>query len=150
MDDAFWLGGGPRRVEEIEHVLAGERLGRALRLLAVHDIVPPNVATLGPRHILLDAADDQNFLDALRLRDRIVGVLLEWDHAALAIATVRGDEDFGLGVVNTTGERLGGEPAEDDRERSPDPRAREHRGGEVRDHGHGDRGAVAPRYVQRP
>src|SRR5207249_3262842 len=98
--DALWLRGRPRRVEEIEHVLALERFGRALRLLAVDDLVPPDVASLAPRHLLLRAADDQDFLDALRLSDRVVGVLLEWDDAALAIAAVRRDEDLRLRVID--------------------------------------------------
>ncbi len=51
----------------------------------------------------------------------------------------------GLRVVDAVAERLGGEAAEDDRMRRPDPGAGEHRDRQLRDHRHVDRDAVARR-----
>ncbi len=123
-------------------MLALERLRRALRLLLVDQVVPPDIPTDRPRHVLLGAADDEDLLDRLRLRDGVVGVLLESDRAPLAIAAVGGDEDLRLGVVDASGERFGREAAEDDRERRADASAREHRGGQLGDHRHIDRDPV--------
>src|SRR6266513_2127651 len=130
-------------VEQVKHVFALARFGRTLGLLAVDDLVPPDITTLGPGHFLLRATDDEHLLDGLCLRDRVVGVLLQRDCGALAIATVGRDQDLGLGVDDATGERFRRESTEHDRERRADPGAGEHRGRELRDHRHVDRDAVA-------
>lgn len=44
--------------------------------LAVDDVVPPDVAALGPRHVLAGAPHDENLLDA-GAGDRLVGGGLE-------------------------------------------------------------------------
>src|SRR5207249_4324196 len=49
---------------------------------------------------------------------------------------------FGLAVVDASRESLRRESAEDDGEGSANPRAREHRRGELRDHRHVDRDPV--------
>src|SRR5207245_7284543 len=61
---------------------------------------------------------------------------------ALAVAAVGRDEHLRLGVVDTPGERLWAEAPEHHGERRADPRAREHGGGQLRDHRHVDRHAV--------
>ena len=68
---------------------------------------------------------------------------LSADGRAPAVATVGGDDDRCLGVVDAGAEGLGREPAEDDRVRCPDPRAGEHRDGGLGDHRQVDRDAVA-------
>src|SRR6266851_4070112 len=107
------------------------------------EVVPPDVAIGIPRDIRLRALHDEDLLDALRLRDRVVGVPLEGNDVALAVAAIRGDEDLRLGVVDATGEGLRREASEHDRERRPDPRAGQHGHRKLRDHRHIDRDAVA-------
>ena len=146
--DALRLRRRPGRVEQVEHVLALERFGRALGLLAIDDVVPPDVASFGPGHVLLGAADDKDRLDALRLGNRVVSVLLEGDGAALAVAAVGRDQDLRFGIIDATRERFGGEATEDDRERRSDARAREHRRGKLGDHRHVDRDPVALAHTE--
>ena len=59
--------------------------------------------------------------------ERLVGIPLEWDRLSAAPALVLGDQDLALHVVQAVGERLGGEPSEDDRVRRAETGAREHR-----------------------
>ncbi len=124
-------------------MLRVDGLRGAVRLLLRNEVVPPHVTALGPGHLLLGAADDQDLLHGRRLGDRIVRVLLERDDVALPVAAVGGDDDLRLGVGDAAGERLGREAAEHDGERRADPRAGEHRDRELRDHRHIDGDPVA-------
>jgi hypothetical protein len=54
-----------------------------------------------------------------------------------------GDDNFGLGVVNSGGKLVRGEPAEDDGMHSAQTRAGEHRDRGFLNHGHVDDDAVA-------
>ena len=87
-------------------MLALERFRRALGLLLVDEVVPPNVAADRPRHVLLRTSHDEDLLDRLRLRDGIVRVLLQRDGAPLPVAAVGGDEHLRLRIVDAAGQRL--------------------------------------------
>ena len=58
VQDALRLGGRARGVEQVEHVLRVDRDGRAVLGLAVDDVVPPVVATLGHGHGVAGPAHD--------------------------------------------------------------------------------------------
>src|SRR3989304_5098818 len=62
MYDALRLGRGARRVEQVEHVLRLDRRGRAERRLALHDLVPPVVATLEHVDRIAQPAHDEEAL----------------------------------------------------------------------------------------
>ena len=83
------------------------------------------------------------------LAERVVGVALELDGVAAAPAAVGGDEHPGARVLDPVAQRVGGEAAEDDRVRGSDAGAGEHRDGELGDHRHVDRHAVAPLDAER-
>ena len=68
---------------------------------------------------------------------------LRSDRLAAPPATVGGDEQLGLRVVDPARQCLRAEAAEDDRMRGADPGAGEHRDRELRDHGHVDGDPVA-------
>ena len=70
--DALGLAGGARGVQQVEQVLAVHRLGGPLGRRGLHDVVPPQVAALGPVDVLAGAAHDDDVLDrgALRRRPR--------------------------------------------------------------------------------
>ena len=143
VQDALWLCRRPRRVQEIQHVLGvdGDRL--ALIGLPVDDVVPPVVAVRNHVDAMPGRLDDDGRLDRGRARERFVGVMLESDLLAAPVPAIGGDQDLGLAVVDPTRQRLGREPAEDDRVRRPDPGAGEHRDRQLRDHRHVDGDAVA-------
>ena len=92
------------------------------------ELVPPDVAVVLPGHRVAGAP-------VARRRARrsgaaataMVGVRLQRHLAALAPALVLGDQDRRPGVAQALGERLGGEPAEDDDVGRADPGAGEHR-----------------------
>jgi hypothetical protein len=140
------LAGRARRVQDVEGVLGVDRLGLDdLVLRLVHRLVPPDVAARPHRDPLQihDAVDDQHVLDRRAPFERLVGVVLEWHDAAAAPAAVGGDDHLRLAVEDPVAQRLGAEPAEDDRVRRSDPGAGEHRDRQLRDHPEVDRDAVA-------
>ncbi len=147
--DALGLAGRPRRVEDEQRGLGGERARLVLGGCLRHDVVPPDVAALGPLHVVASAAHDQHVLDGL-LRARPVAVgeghvdgRLERGDLALAVAAVGRDDQLRAGVVDARSQAVGGEPAEDHRVDRAQPRDREHRGDRLRDHRHVDRHPVA-------
>ena len=74
---------------------------------------------------------------------RLVDVDLESAGLAAPVAAVGGDDQLRLGVVDAVGERLGGEPAEDDGVRRADAGAGEHRDRQLGNHRHVDGDPVA-------
>ncbi len=66
--DALRLRGRAARVEQVEHVLGAHRLGLALGGGARHGVVPPDVAALGPRHLVLGPPHDQHVVDRRAVR----------------------------------------------------------------------------------
>ena len=128
-------------------MLGVERDGRALLGLAVHDVVPPDVAAVLHGRPALDRIaqppDDEHVLDGRGRQQRLVDGRLEGRRLAPPPAAVRGDDQLRLRVVDAIRERLGAEAAEDDRVRCSEARAGQHRDRQLRDHRHVDRDAIA-------
>jgi hypothetical protein len=141
--DALGLAGGARGVEQVEQVLAVHRLARAVGLLAVHGLVPPQVAALIHLDVVLAALDDQHVLDRGGVGQRLVRVGLERRDLAAPVAAVGGDQHLRLGVVDAVAQRRGGEATEHHRVRGADPCAGEHDRRQLGDHRQVDRHAVA-------
>ena len=131
--DALWLAGGPRCVEDVQHVLRVHRLRLAVERRVLHETVPPVVATLPhfrERFVSRSAGatlHHHHVLDRRSRLQRFVGIALQGNYLAAAIAGVRGDEHLHLGIVDPVAQRFGGEPAEHDRVDGADARAGEHR-----------------------
>ena len=99
----------------------------------------PAVAPLLHRDVVAGALDDQAGADPGGGGHGLVGRSLERDGRAAPPGLVLGDQHLAAHVVRAIGERVGGEAAEDDRVRSAEPRAGEHRDRELGDHAHVDR-----------
>ena len=122
--------------------------GRAVVGLAVDDVVPPDVAArrssrCRPRGRRRGAGRRG------RARSSGVGARASSTAGLSAAGLPRRQPpsavmtSFASASLMRSGERLGGEPAEDDRVRGADPGAGEHRDRQLRDHRHVDRDAVA-------
>ena len=109
---------------------------------AVGQVVPPVVAVGGHRDLPAGAADDHDVLDGGAVGQGLVDVRLERDLLPPPPAAVGGDDEFGPGVVVAVGDRLGAEPAEDDRVHRPQPRAGQHGDRQFGHHRHVQRDAV--------
>ena len=112
----------------------------------LHQLVIPVVAPVlhrAPASARRPALHDDDVLDRRRVRERLVGHLLERHDLAAAIAAVGGDEQRGLRVVDAIAQRLGAEAAEDDAVDRADARAREHRDRELGNQRHVERDAIA-------
>lgn len=107
------------------------------------DLVPPDVAALGPRGVLAGAADDEDVLDVLETRDGVVDGGLERGRLAAAVAAVGRDDDLGVRVLDTGGDGVGREAAEDHGVRCADAGAGQHRDGGLGDHRQVDGDPVA-------
>ena len=90
------------------------------------------------RHVRVRALPDDDGAHAGARLESLVRIPLERDRLSTAPALVLGDQDLALHVVQTVGERLGGEPPEDDRVRSTEAGAREHRDRQADPHAHVD------------
>ncbi len=144
VEDALGLPGRARGVEDEERVLGVERLGRVLVGGGVDDVVPPQVAALGPLHVLAGAPDHDDVLHAVRAAVQgPVDRRLERGRAAAAVAAVGGDDELRLGVVDPAPQRVGAEPAEDDAVRGAEPGAGEHGDDGLGDHRQVHRDPVA-------
>jgi len=88
-------------------------------------------------------AHHDDLLDARRGCDGLVGLGLEREHLAAAIATIGGDEHLRLRIVDAVGQRLGREAAEHHAVRSTDACTGEHRDCGLGDHRQVDVDAIA-------
>ena len=94
----------------------------------------PVVATRDHLDFIPTAPDHDDVLDGRCAGNGFVGRCFEWKHLAAPIATVGGDEDLCLGIVDAVRQRLGAESAEHDAVRRPDARTCQHRNRGFRDH----------------
>jgi hypothetical protein len=123
-------------------VLAVVRLGLVGVGLAVDDVVPPDVAALVPVDLGLGAAHDEDLLHRVGVLKRLVDGGLEGGGLAAPELPVGGHDDLALGVVDAGVQRLGREPAEDDRVRGAESGAGQHGEDGLGDHRHVDRHRV--------
>ena len=109
------------------------------------EFVPPEVAARlhGDFGGVADAAHDDDFFDGRGAAQGFVHRGLERHDGAAAKGAVAGDDHFGFGVVDAFAQGFGGEAAEDDAMRRADLGAGEHGDGQLGDHAHVNRDAVA-------
>jgi hypothetical protein len=81
-------------------VLGVEGLRAVLVGPVVHQVVPPQVAALGPGHFGAGAPDDEDVLDARGMPGGLVGERLHRLRPAAAVLAVGGDQEAGLGVLD--------------------------------------------------
>ncbi|CAM5488821.1 hypothetical protein SBADM41S_08527 [Streptomyces badius] len=67
--------------------------------LAGGDLVPPDVAALGPGGVLAGTTDDEDVLDGVEPGDGVVDGGLQRGGLAAAVAAVGGDDDLGVRVL---------------------------------------------------
>ena len=142
------LPGRAGGVEDEERMLAVERLGGADARRVDLQLVPPVVAARRPVDLQAGPAIDDDVLERRADGRGAVGILLERDDLAAAIAAVGGDQHLRLAVLDPPGEGLGAEAAEDHRVRRADPGTGQHRDDQLGDHRHVDRDDVALLHPQ--
>ena len=104
--DALGLTGGARGVQQEQRVLGVERLRRVLGRRRVDDVVPPQVAALGPRRRRSRCgAPPARARRARRSADGLVDRLLQRHRLAAAELPVGGDHQLGLGVLDAGAQR---------------------------------------------
>ena len=139
--DPLRLRGRSARVEQVEEILGVHRLARTrrrIRRLTVHELVPCDVAAGRHRHVSACPLPDDDRTHAGARLERLVRVSLQRHDRPAPEALVLREEHLAAHVVQSVGQRLGREPAEDHRVRRAEPRAREHRDRETRPHPHVD------------
>ena len=99
-----------------------------------HLVVVPDVATLGHRHVAVDALDDDDLLDRRLAGDGDVGVGLGGRRLGAAVALVGAHEQLGAAVVDAGLEGLGAEAAEHHHVDGADARAGQHDDRQLGDH----------------
>src|SRR5215208_6200379 len=90
VNDALGFAGRAGGVEDVEDVLGVGLLGRTLLVGVGHQVVPPVVSTLGKVNVVAATPDDDHALDAGRVLEGLVGVLLEGCLLSSSRSGVRG------------------------------------------------------------
>ena len=148
VEDALRLRRRPAGVHDVERVLGVERLGSVRLGLARHQVVPPHVARLVPRHVLPGPADHQHALDVGTLLDRLVDRGLEGARRAAAVPAVGRDDEVGVAVEDPAPQCIGREAAEDHRVGCPQAGAGQHGDHRLGDHRHVDGHLVTRLHAQ--
>ena len=145
--DPLWLRRGAARVEQVEQLFGGHRIGWALRGLAWNELVPPVVAAglhrRGARGAWLTTLIDEHAGNGSRVLERLVSDRLQLEEVPLAIPTVGGDQHLRRGIVDAVGECIRRKAAEHHAVRSAEAGAGEHGDRHLRDHRHINGHAVA-------
>ena len=103
-----------RCIENKKRCFAVEWLSRQIAALPIHGIMPPDVSTLGHRHVVLpDPLQHQALFDGRLLQQRFIHCLLEWQHLATPMQTVRSDDHFGASIIVSIGNGLRAESSKD-------------------------------------
>ena len=95
------------------------------------------------------ALHDDHVADRRGTVERLVGHLLERHDLPAPVAAVGGDERDALRVVDAIAQRFRAEAAEHDAVDRANPRARQHRDGELWNQRHVERDAIAARHAER-
>ena len=86
-------------------MLGIEALSYVFPICQVELFFPPKIASLFPGHLGVGAVNDQNILDgwALIVSQCFINGWLQQAGLALAVTTVCGDNQLGLGILDTRG-----------------------------------------------
>ncbi len=129
-------------------MLGVEGLGLVVLGLAGHDVVPPDVTGVVPRHLLARALYDKNLAHTGTLGQRVVNRCFEGTRRAPSVAAVRCDHVVGVTVEYAAPQGVGGEAAEDDGVRGAEAGAGQHGDHCLGDHRHVDRDLVAGAHAE--
>ncbi len=116
--------------------------------LALHEVVPPDVAAVDPGHLLTGPAHDQHLPDVRAPLHRLVDRGLERAGRAPAVPAVGGDDEVRVAVEDASAQGVGREAAEDDRMRCTEAGAGQHGDHRLGDHRHVDGDLVARPHAQ--
>lgn len=141
--ETLWLTSGSRGVEEEQRILRVHWLWGNVGGPLLDLLVPPPISTGGPWDVGSGALVDQAAGDAWALLECIVHNLLGGNNLSSTLALVAGDDNLGLGVVDTVAERIGRETGENDRVYGTDTCAGKECDECLRNHGEVDRNSVA-------
>ena len=141
---ALGLAGRAGGVDDKQRILCVVQLVGVGVGLVVHQVVVPDVATLGPGNLSVrygvggaGAVHHDDMLDVVLTRACLVGVDLHGNNLAAAVLAVGGDEHLRTGVFHTELQCLGGETAEHEGVDRANTRA-----GQGEDNGFGNDGQV--------
>ena len=115
VQDALRLARRAGGVQDEQRVLGLERLGLVLGRGVREGVVPPDVAVVGPRDVVVAPLHDEDVLDRRGPVDRGIDGVFEREDLALAPAAVGRDDELRLGVVDARPQGVGAESTEDDR-----------------------------------
>ena len=143
VDDPLRAPGRARGVEDVQRVFCAQDRRLTFVRLALDQVVPPDIPTLGHVDSVVGPLQDDDVADIRSAGQGHIGVGLELDHVSGTPRAVLGDDHPGIGVEDPAGEGVGGEPAEHNRVDQTETSAGQHGDGELGDHAHVDGDPVA-------
>jgi hypothetical protein len=154
MHDTFRLAGGSRGIEDEQRVLGVHRLGVAVDLARLLDVVEVDLADalegVGRVARPRAAAVDDDVLDESEVAHGLVHRRLERDLLAAPESVVGGDDDLGARVDDARAQRLRPHAGENHRVDGADARASEHGDDALGDERHVDDHPVALDHPEPP
>ena len=147
MQNPLWLPGSAGCVEHKQRMLTVERHGGAVLRFGPRQcrvqIVPPGIAARLHYQLGTGAPVNDHVAHSRALGQRFIHRGLQLHFLAATVAAVGRNHHSRAQVLNARLQRLRREPAEHHAMYDPQPRARQHGDGQLRDHRHIDDGAVA-------
>ena len=118
VQNSLGSAGCATRIQNEQRLLSGESLGNVLGFGGGHGVVPPDVATFFPGHIILAAANDKHIghgCSAAVFFDSSVDRWLESEHLSLAPSAVGCHNNLCFGVIDAAAQAVCAESSKDDR-----------------------------------
>ena len=117
--------------------------------LSFDDLVPPDIASCAPRNILRCALNDQYIFNVVFAAcQRFIDNGLKRECRSFTKATIRGDDQSRIGILNSTDQRVGAKSTEYNGVGRANASAGQHRNSCFWNHRHIDRDAIARTYAK--
>ncbi len=143
VEDALWLTGGARSVEDVERIFGVEFFGGAVRRGSRHKFVPPEVTSRLDGDVAAGALVDDHVFHERALLECFIDDGFEGNLGPTAPAGVLSDNGVAFCVVDAVDQCVCCKTAEDDGVDGTDACAGQEGNGELRDHAHVNGDAVA-------
>ncbi len=151
MQNALWLAGRTRRIQNKKRVFGIDFGRRAIRGCCLADLVIPDVAGIVPRNVLAGVLDDNKLFDGFDtgMRKRFVRIAFQRHTAPTTKTFIRCDDNLRTAIFNAAGQCFGRKAAKYDGMDRTDARAGQHRNRCGRDHRQINDNAVALAHTHR-
>jgi len=114
MHDTLWFARGSGGVEKEQWIFSTHNLGRTIRALFNNFLMPPEITAFSPRNFRPSSTEHEDVPDAGAFLHRVVDDFLGADGFPTTTTLIRGQDDTGVGVIDSIAQGFRGETGKDD------------------------------------